>query len=84
MLPIRISDHAAEQALERGATADEIIHAIQKGEWEPAKKDRLQSRANFQFNQEWNGKLYSVKQVKPVFKELEIEIIVVTVYTYYF
>jgi hypothetical protein len=84
MLPIRISDHAQEQALERGATSEEILHAIRTGEWEPAKNNRLQSRSNFQFNQDWNGKPYRIKQVMAVFKELETEIIVVTVYTFYF
>lgn len=32
----------------------------------------------------WNGRRYGVKQVRPVFVEETKEIVVVTVYTYYF
>jgi hypothetical protein len=39
---------------------------------------------NFPFGQEWNGKVYATRQVKPIFVEEAAEIVVVTVYTYYF
>ena len=39
---------------------------------------------NFPFNSEWNGRWYRTKQVRPIFVEEEEEIVVVTVYTYYF
>jgi len=32
----------------------------------------------------WNKKYYRIKQVKPVFVEEENEIVVITVYTYYY
>jgi hypothetical protein len=35
-------------------------------------------------NAEWNGKSYSTKQVRPIFVEEADEIVVVTVYVYYF
>jgi hypothetical protein len=38
----------------------------------------------FRFNAEWNGKSYSTKQVRPMFVEEADEIVVVTVYVYYF
>ncbi len=82
--PIRLSAHANEQALERGATANEIMEAILKGHWEPAKNGRQQARRNFQYNAIWNGKHYNIKQVMSVFKVSEDEIIVVTVITFYF
>jgi hypothetical protein len=39
---------------------------------------------NFPFGKEWNGKVYNTKQVRPIFVEEADEIVVVTVYTYYF
>jgi hypothetical protein len=38
----------------------------------------------FQYDKEWNGKMYVTKQMRPVFVEEAMEIVVVTVYTYYF
>lgn len=82
--PIRMSAHASLQAEERGATIDEIHYAINNGVWEPAKRNRNQARANFQFGQIWNGKAYNIKQAMPVFLVTDEEIIVVTIYTFYF
>ena len=39
---------------------------------------------DFAYEQEWNGTYYSTKQVRPVFVEEAVEIVVVTVYSYYF
>ncbi len=39
---------------------------------------------DFPFNADWNGRFYATRQVKPVFVENDTEIVVVTVYTYYF
>ena len=36
------------------------------------------------FRTVWNGKTYATKQVRPVFVEEATEVVVVTVYTYYF
>lgn len=33
---------------------------------------------------EWNGKYYSIKMLRPIFIEETAEIVVVTVYTYYY
>jgi len=46
--------------------------------------DRFECRMNFTFEQEWNGKVYQTKQVRPIFVEETDEILVITVYTYYF
>ena len=81
---IRLSKHAELQANERGASFEEIVEAINHGVREPAKNNRLQSKENFQFNNFWNDTLYTIKQVAPVFVEENDEIIVITVYTYYF
>jgi len=84
MKPIRLTKHAIEQCEERGATEDEVREAIRIGIVEPAEKDRLLARLNFQFSNFWNGNFYPIKQVAPVFVEEEKEIVVITVYTFYF
>lgn len=84
MKPIRLTKHATEQCEERGATEDEVREAIRTGNKEQAEKGRMLARLNFQFNDVWSGKVYPIKQVAPVFVESEKEIVVVTVYTFYF
>jgi hypothetical protein len=44
MKPIRLTNHAREQALERGATAAEVKKAIRKGSREAAKHGREMCR----------------------------------------
>ena len=84
MKPIRLTRHAREQCGERGATEAEVIEAIRRGARQPAKHGRESSRFNFAFAKRWQGKLYAIKQVVPVFKEEAREIVVITVYTFYF
>ena len=84
MKTIRFTVHASEQMVERGATQDEVKKAIERGVCEPAQRGRLMYRLNFQYNAEWQGKSYAIKQVAPVVAEAQNEIVVVTVYTFYF
>jgi hypothetical protein len=70
--------------VERGASEVEVIEAIRKGAREPAKHGRELCRFNFGFGKKWQGKAYAVKQVVPVIKEEANEIVVITVYTFYF
>jgi hypothetical protein len=84
MKPIRLSRHAGEQARERGATVAEVDEAVRKGTREPAKHGRELCRYNFGFGRKWQGKHYAIKQVAPVIKEEANEIVVITVYTFYF
>lgn len=83
MKQIRLSAHAFSYTTKRGCTVAEVEEAIRTSPWEPAELGRLQSRKNFLFNLEWNGKFYATKQVRPIFVEEADEIVVVTVYTYY-
>ena len=73
MKPIRFSAHALSYTWKRGFTEAEVQEAIRSSPWEPAELGR-----------QWNGKVYQTKQVKPIFVEEADEILVVTVYTYYF
>ncbi len=83
-MPIRLTKHAHEQCHERGTTEIEIIEAIRDGEWEEAKNSRFMARLNLQYGRSWAGNIYPIKQVAPVFVVEELEIVVVTVYTFYF
>jgi hypothetical protein len=68
----------------RGFTVAEVEEAIRTMPWQPAELERLECRKDFTYGKEWNGKLYTTKQVRPIFVEEASEIVVVTVYTYYF
>lgn len=81
---VRLSDHARMQLYYRGATEEEIFDTIQTVKWQEAELNRLECRKNFEFNNIWNGKHYKTKQVRPIFAEEEKEIVVITVYIYYF
>ena len=84
MKPIRLTRHARLQAEERGATEDEVRDAIRHGVREPVRAGRWLCRHNLPFNSEWGGTVYAVKQVAPVIQEETDEIVVITVYTFYF
>jgi hypothetical protein len=81
---IRLSKHAKEQAAERGATQLEVEVAVQKGPRNATTRGREMCRYNFVFDRKWQGKNYAIKQVAPVIKEEADEIVVITVYTFYF
>ena len=68
----------------RGFTVPEVEEAIRTATWQPAELERLECRKNFAYGKEWNSRLYATKQVRPIFVEEASEIVVVTVYTYYF
>jgi len=84
MKPIHLTKHALEQCFERGATESEVREAVQQGSREPAKYGRKLCRYNFAYNDSWQGNFYAIKQVAPVIKEEQEEIVVITVYTFYF
>jgi len=84
MKPIRLSGHAAEQLRFRGTEIAEIEKTIREGLWKSAKSGRFECRMDFAFGKQWNNKIYRTKQVRPIFIETDNEILVITVYTYYF
>lgn len=85
MKPIRLSNHAKGYKKKRGFTVSEVEKAIRTSSWKPVRQmeDRFQCSIEFPFNKKWNGKHYARKKVRPIFKEDEFEILVITVYTYY-
>lgn len=80
---IRLSKHAQEQCVERGATEDEVKKAIMEASWEAAKNGKYECKYTFQFSANWIGRHYAVKEVRPIFADEPDEIVVITVYTYY-
>ncbi len=84
MKPIRLSGHAKDQLFFRGTTEEEVIETIRTALWQQAELGRLETKKNLVFEKEWNKKYYKIKQVRPIFVEEADEIVVVTVYTYFF
>ena len=84
MKPVRLTTHARLQCAERGTNQQEVEQAVREGTREPAKHGRMLCRFNFTFNSNWQDNHYAVKQVAPVIKEEADEIVVITVYVFYF
>ena len=84
MKPNRLSKHALGYSVSRGFTVAEIEEAIRTCAWGAAELGRLDCRKDFPFGQNWNGKIYATRQVRPVFVDEAEETVVITVYTYYF
>lgn len=82
--PIRLSAHAQGYIIRRGFTEAEVEQAIRTRPWQPAELNRLECSLEVPFGREWNGKHYATKRVRPIFVEKPSEIVVVTVYTYYY
>jgi len=83
-MPIRLSTHAEGYRTKRGFSINEVEHAIRTGIWRPADLGRVETNADFSYRGVWNGRYYETKQVRPVFVQEADEIVVITVYTYYF
>ena len=82
--PIVLSSNAKEQCHYRGCHEGEINETIRTTPWKLAELGRLECHKDFPFNQIWNGVRYRTKQVRPIFVEESRQIVVVTVYVYYF
>lgn len=86
MKSIRLSAHARSYMARRGFSIAEVEDVIRAAAWQPAERGRGRFEAvkEYDFQREWNGRRYATKQVRPVFVEEAVEIVVVTVYTYYY
>jgi hypothetical protein len=82
--PIRLSAHARGYLLRRGFTEAEVVDTIRTSPWRPAHSGRLQAAKEFPYNNLWNSTFYATKRVRPIFVDGPTEILVVTVYTYFF
>ncbi|MBA3353713.1 MAG: hypothetical protein H0U23_15055 [Blastocatellia bacterium] len=84
MKPIRLTKHARGYFERRGFTVDEVETAIRSETWQSAEKGRLECAREYEFGRDWNGCRYAWKKVNPIFVEEETEIVVITVYTFYY
>lgn len=84
MKAIRLSGHARENLEFRGATEAEVTDTIRSVAWVTCREGRMECRKDFKYEREWNGRFYQTKQVRPIFVDEPGEIVVVTVYVYYF
>ena len=84
MKPVRLSAHAQGYLQRRGFTVAEVEEAIRTCPWKPSSLGRQECQKDFSYGRDWNGTVYPIKRVRPVFVEEADEIVVVTVYTYFF
>ena len=82
--PIKLSDHAKSYCIDRGFSENEVVEAIQSGNWRAADRGRFECRKEFPYKMKWNGNYYETKAVKPIFVDEDHEIVVVTVYTFFY
>ena len=84
-MQIAIHPHAAARIQERGASEEEVQATIRSGEQFPAKHGRQGFRKNFQFDRQWQGRLYQNKQLEVyAVEELKGRWLVITVIVKYF
>ncbi|MBM2815853.1 MAG: hypothetical protein HW421_2615 [Ignavibacteria bacterium] len=81
---IIFTNHALTRIAKRGTTQEEVAETIELGKRETAKENKLMCRLNFPYNKIWIDTSYPIKQVAPIIVEEGDEIIVITVYTFYF
>jgi hypothetical protein len=81
---IRLHFHARERLDARGATEEEVITTVKKGEVFPAKYGRTGFRYNFMFNSIWRDKHYSTKQIEAYAVKENNGWLVITIVTRYF
>lgn len=82
--PVRLTAHARGYFERRGFTEAEVAETIRTAPWMPAEAGRLLAEKDFPYGNIWNGVFYTTKRVRPIFVEEQQEIVVVTVYTFYF
>lgn len=63
---VRLHPHAQVRVKERGATEEEIIATVERGERFPAKFGRVGFRRNFAYNSTWRGRSFATKQVEVI------------------
>lgn len=83
MKRVRLTAHSRAQCVERGASEEEVTIAVEQGTREPANMGRELCRFTFAFEGTWQGNPYTFKQVAPVIVEERDEVVVITVYTFY-
>lgn len=63
-MEVRLHPHAADRSRERGASLQEVVATVRRGERFPARLGRTGFRRNFRFGGVWRGRTYATKQVE--------------------
>ena len=82
--PIRLSAHASGYLARRGFTEAEVIQTIRTAAWKATPDGRWEASRDFDYKDFWHGAYFPYKRVRPIFVEPPTEMLVVTVYTYFF
>jgi hypothetical protein len=82
--PIRSFAHALGYMERRGFVGEDVEKAIRTCPWEKAERDRRECRLEISFYENWNGHKYAFRPMRPIFVEEQSEIVVITVYVYYY
>lgn len=83
-MTIKIHPHAKARMAERGASEDEVLQTVERGERFPAKYNRTGFRHNFSCNALWRGKTYHTKQIEAYALQEEDGWLILTVITKFF
>lgn len=81
---VRLTKHAEGYSRTRGFLFEEVRAAIRQGEWRPTEQGRWETEIESVYNSDWNGRRFKTKKVRPIFVEEPGEIVVITVYVYYY
>jgi hypothetical protein len=81
---VRLHPHAKVRLIERGATEQEIVETVEKGEAFPAKFGRQGFRRNFPYKGLWRDKYYTTKQIEVYAVKEDGDWLVITAITRYF
>jgi hypothetical protein len=82
-MSVRLHPHALERAGERGATEDEVIATVERGEQFPARFGRTGFRRNFPFEGRWRGRRYATKQIEAYAVEEDGWLVITLIVKYY-
>ncbi|MBA3675006.1 MAG: DUF4258 domain-containing protein [Chitinophagaceae bacterium] len=82
-MQIIIDEHAKVRAEERGVSVDEILDILNSAIPTVARNNRSAKEKVYIYNKEWNGKVYTHKQVKVIYIVESSTIIVITVVVKY-
>jgi hypothetical protein len=83
-MSVRLHTHAWSRLKERGGSEEEVKQTVLTGERFVAKHGRVGFRRNFSFNDHWQGKYYSNRQVEAYAVEEAGDWLVITVIVKYF
>ncbi|MBN2009606.1 hypothetical protein JW960_09715 [candidate division KSB1 bacterium] len=81
---VTLHPHARMRLTERGATENEVIDTILRGETFSAKFGRTGFRLNFNFDAIWRGKKYGTKQIEAYAVEEQERWIVIIIIVKFF